>query len=187
MLTVGAGLLMRSLKNLVSVDNGFDADHIVAVDLDLRGNRTVDAHQLFHEAIAAAGTIPGDRSAAVSLQLPTHLAGLRAAVGVAGGRDAQSPAVLRPVTPEYFDALGMSMASGRAFSGADTATAPFVAIVNAAFVRDVLGEGAALGARLTTPLVKAPLVVVGTVPDITPGGESDRPALYVAADQILIG
>ena len=187
MLTVGAGLLMRSLKSLVSVDNGFDTDHIVAVDLDLRGHQTVDARQLFHEVIAAAGTIPGVRSAAVSLQLPTQLAGLRAAVRVAGGRDAQSPAVLRPVTPEYFDALGVSMASGRAFSGADTATAPFVAIVNAAFVRDVLGGGAALGARLTTPLVKVPLVVVGTVPDITPGGESDRPALYVAADQIPIG
>lgn len=44
-----------------------------------------------------------------------------------------------------------------------------------------------LGARLTTPLVKAPLIVVGTVPDITPAGERDRPALYVAADQVVAG
>jgi hypothetical protein len=79
------------------------------------------------------------------------------------------------------------MTSGRAFSGTDTASAPFVAIVNAAFVRDILRGGAAIGARLTTPLVKQPLVVVGTVSDITPAGERDRPALYVAADQVVAG
>ena len=187
MLTVGAGLLARSLKNLVSVDNGFDADHIVAVDLDLRGRRPGDPRPLFHELVAAAETVPGVRSAAVSLQLPTQLAGLRAAVRIAGGPDAQSTAVLRPITPGYFDALGVPMTSGRAFAGTDTATAPFVAIVNAAFVRDILGGGAALGARLTTPLVRAPLVIVGTVGDITPAGERDRPALYVAADQVVVG
>jgi putative ABC transport system permease protein len=187
MLTVGAGLLARSLKNLVSVDNGFDADHIVAIDLDLRGSRTGDPRPLFHELVATAETVPGVRSAAVSLQLPTELAGLRAAVRIAGGPDAQSTAVLRPITPEYFDTLGVAITSGRAFAGTDTATAPFVAIVNAAFVRDLLGGGTALGARLTTPLVKAPLVVVGTVGDMTPAGERDRPALYVAADQVVAG
>jgi hypothetical protein len=79
------------------------------------------------------------------------------------------------------------MTSGRSFAGTDIATAPFVAIVNAAFVREIFRGSAALGAELTTPLVKKPLMVVGTVPDITPAGESDRPALYVAADQVVAG
>ena len=187
MLTVGASLLARSLSNLVSVDNGFDADHIVAVDLDLRGSGPRDPRQLFHELIATAETLPGVRSAAVSLQLPTELAGLRAPVRTVGSPDPQSTAVLRPITPKYFETLGVPVTSGRAFAGTDTATAPFVAIVNAAFVRENFQGGAVLGARLTTPLVKAPLIVVGTVPDITPAGERDRPALYVAADQVVAG
>jgi predicted permease len=186
-LTVGAGLLARSLKNLLSVNNGFDADHIVAIDLDLRGSRTGDPRPLFHELIAAAETLPGIRSAAVSLQLPTQLAGLRAQVRVVGGSDVQSTAVLRPITSRYFEAIGVPITAGRSFADADTATTPFVAIVNAAFVRDVLGGGTALGTRLTTPLVKTPLTVVGTVADITPGGENDRPALYVSADQVVAG
>jgi hypothetical protein len=78
MLTIGAGLLVRSLRNLVSVNNGFDVDHIVAVDLDLRGSRTGDPRLLFHALVAAAETLPGVRAAAVSLLLPTQLAGLRA-------------------------------------------------------------------------------------------------------------
>jgi putative ABC transport system permease protein len=187
MLTVGAGLLARSLRNLISVNNGFDVDHIVAVDLDLRGSRTGDSRPLFHELIAASETLPGVRSAAVSLQLPTQLAGLRAQVRSVGGPDVHSTAVLRPITSQYFDALGVGMTGGRSFAGTDTATAPYVAIVNAAFVRDILGGGAALGTRLTTPLVKAPLTVVGTVADISPAGESDRPALYVSADQVVAG
>lgn len=187
MLTVGAGLLARSLRNMVSVNNGFDADHIVAVDLDLRGSRTGDSRQLFHELIEAAETLPGVRSAAVSLQLPTQLAGLRAKVRVAGGPEPQSTAVLRPITPRYFDTLGVPMTAGRGFAGTDTAATPHVAIVNAAFVRDILGGGAAVGTRLTTPLVNASLMVVGTVADITPGGERDRPALYVPADQVAVG
>ena len=62
-----------------------------------------------------------------------------------------------------------------------------MAIVNGTFVRDLLGGGRALGVRLTTPLVGDVVSIVGVVADVTPAGESDRPALYVPLDQLAIG
>jgi hypothetical protein len=62
-----------------------------------------------------------------------------------------------------------------------------VAIVNATFVRDVLRDRSAVGARLTADLIEGPLTIVGVVPDVTPSGQVDRPALYLPMDQIGIG
>jgi putative ABC transport system permease protein len=187
MLTAGAGLLARSLRNLVSVSNGFDVDHVVAVDLDLRGSDTTDTRPLFRNLVAAAETLPGVQAAAVSLQLPTQVAGLRAQVQIAGAPEVQTAAVLRLITPRYFDTLGVSLTGGRSFAESDTATTPYVAIVNAGFVRDILRGNTAIGVQLTSPLIKQPVTVVGTVPDLSPGGESDRPALYVSANQVVPG
>lgn len=186
MLTIGAGLLARSLKNLMAIDNGFAVDHLVAVDLYLRGNGG-DPRALFRELTENAESLPGVRAAAVSMQLPTQLAGLRAPVRIVGGSESAAATTLRPISPRYFDTLGVLVTAGRAFASTDTQAAPAVAIVNSTFVRDILGGGIAVGARLTTPLVRAPLSIVGVVADVTPAGEPDRPAVYVPVDQVAVG
>ena len=187
-LTIGALLLARSLQYLVTIDNGFDANRLLAIDLYLRGGIAGDERQLFRDLIANAEAIPGVRSAAVALPLPTRVAGLRATVRVEGGpyRNTPAAATLRLVTPRYFATVGLRLTSGRDFTALDTRTAPRVAIVNAAFIRDVLGGREALGARLTTDIVEGRFAVVGAVANVTPAGESDRPALYVSVDQIAV-
>jgi hypothetical protein len=77
--------------------------------------------------------------------------------------------------------------AGRGFADTDSPRAARVAIVNATFVRDLLAGGPALDVRVTTALVDGPIRIVGVVGDVTPAGESDRPALYMAIDQISIG
>ena len=186
-LTVGAGLLARSLRNLVSVSNGFDVDHVLAVDLDFRGSGTTDTRQLFRDLVAAAETLPGVDAAAVSLQLPTQVAGLRAEIQVVGAPATPSTAVLRLITPRYFDTLGVAITGGRSLAETDTATTSRVAMVNASFVRDILRGSPSVGSQLTVSLVKDPVTIVGTVPDLSPGGEPDRPALYVSANQVAPG
>jgi ABC-type antimicrobial peptide transport system permease subunit len=61
-----------------------------------------------------------------------------------------------------------------------------VAIVNAAFARAVFRGRAALGATIATDLIKAPMSIVGVAADVSPGGEPDRPAVYVSMDQLGI-
>ncbi len=186
-LATGAGLLARSLVHLVSINHGFAPDQLVAVDLYLRGVFEGDARQLFRQLIAQSETLPGVRSAAVSMRLPTQVTGLRTRVRLAGEPELASPATLRPVSPAYFDTVGLRVSSGRAFSTADTEHAPRVAIVNTAFVRDIVGGRPMLGAQLTTSLLAAPVLVVGVVADVTPAAQPDRAALYVPVDQVAIG
>jgi predicted permease len=186
LLTVGAGLLARSLHHLLTLDNGFSADRLLAVDLYLR-DAGGDVRALYRDLIANAEALPGVRSAAISVRLPHELAGLRVSIrGDDLPATAASAAVLRPVTPRYFETAGIPLLQGRAFSAADTRTATRVAIVNAAFARDVLGGVEPVGRRLTTDILNGPVTVVGVVSNVTPGGAPDRAALYVPLEQVMV-
>jgi predicted permease len=186
-LTTAAGRFARSLEHLIFIDNGFAADRLVAVDLYLRGGFSGDSRQLFRQLIDHASAIPGVRTAAVSMRLPTQVAGLRAPVQIVGETVAAAPAVLRPISREYFDAVGIPLVAGRSFSNSDSRSAPKVAIVNRTFVHDILGDREATDVRVTTPLVNGAVSIVGVVGDVRPAGESDRPALYVPEEQVPIG
>jgi putative ABC transport system permease protein len=185
-LTISAGLLARSLHHLVTLDHGFAPEHLLAVDLYLRGGVTSDGRALFRDIIETAEAIPGVRAAAVTLRLPHEVAGLRTSVRRDGQTGRGATATLRPVTRRYFETAGIPLAAGRAFTADDKRGAPGVAIVNQSFVRDVLGGGAAVGTKLAIDLTERPLVVVGVAADVTPAGRRDRPAIYVPTEQILV-
>jgi putative ABC transport system permease protein len=187
-LTAGAILLGRSLQHLLTIDHGFVPERLVAVDLYLRGGVAPDSRQLFRDLIAAVEAVPGVRSAAGALRLPHQLVSLRLPLRVVG-EPALAPetVTIRPVTPGYFATAGIRVVNGREFNERDRRDAPAAAIVNRAFVREVLGGRAALGTRVTTSLSRGQLSIVGEVPDVTPAGETDRAALYVAIEQVWDG
>jgi predicted permease len=184
-LTAGASLLARSLQHLVAIDNGFAGDRLISVDLYLRGVFDGDSAKLFEELMAQAKTIPGVASAAVTLQLPTRVIGLRALVRRAGDAGEAQSTTWRPVSPEYFETAGIPVIAGRPFVGADIAGAPRVAIVNRAFQRT--SGGGLVGERITSSFGKEPLTIVGVVGDVTPAGDPDRPAVYVPISQAPLG
>ena len=182
-LSVGAGLLARSLQYLVTIDHGFAADHLVAVDLYLRDGSDSDVRPLYRELIDRAESVSGVRSAAIAPRPPTDVAGFRVPVRLGNGT-AEAAATLRPVTPRYFETVGLRLIQGRGFTAADDRDAPRVAIVNATFAREVLGGATAVGTALTSEWVDGTLSIVGVAGDVTPAGERDRPALYVPMDQM---
>jgi putative ABC transport system permease protein len=61
-----------------------------------------------------------------------------------------------------------------------------VAIVNSTFVRDLLGGKPPLDMMMTMTVVAEPVRIVGVVADVTPGGQPDRPAVYVPFDQLSV-
>jgi predicted permease len=187
-LTVGAGLLGRSLQHLVSIDHGFTPDRLVAIQLTLRGTVTADSSQLFGDLIESAEAVPGVHSAAAAMRLPNQLTYLRVPVDVIGRPPGSTATVtLRPVTPGYFGTVGIPLLAGRNFGREDRRSAPRVAVVNTAFVREVLRGGSAIGTRLRTEMFDGESVIVGEVANVTPAGEADRPALYVSTEQLHIG
>jgi predicted permease len=187
-LTVGAGLLARSLHQLVNIDHGFSPDRLLAIQLTVRGTATPEPRQLFRELIENAEAVPGVRSAAAAMRLPNQLTYLRVPVDIIGQRPGTTATVtLRPVTPSYFDTVDIPLMAGRNFGPDDRQTAPPVAIVNSAFVREVLQGAPAIGTRLRTKMFEGEFAIVGEVANVTPAGEADRPALYVSIEQLQIG
>jgi predicted permease len=67
------------------------------------------------------------------------------------------------IAPDYFATLGTPLLSGREFDERDTDTSPKVAIVNESFARYFVGEGSALGRRVTS--VNVAYEIVGVVRD----------------------
>jgi len=140
MLLVGAGLFARTLRNFISLDPGFDRDHILTIGLDthLNGYSHAQLTGLYRRLVDRAEGIPGVRSAA--------LASCELASGCGDASDIYIPGVPhangetdaqeRRVTNEFFATTGLSLIKGRSFADPDTETSPPVVVVNEEFVRE---------------------------------------------------
>jgi predicted permease len=141
-LLVGAGLFVRTLRNLVQLDPGFERNQILTVWLDthMAGYKQQQLLPLYEQLIERVEAIPGVRSASLAS------CGLAAGCGDAsdiylpgvshsnGETDAQE----RRVSHHFFGTVGIPLLRGRDFNTTDTEKSPAVAIVNQAFVREFL-------------------------------------------------
>jgi predicted permease len=187
-LLAGAGLLIKSIGELQGVDPGFVPSNVLAVDLSLPNRyATPEARAAFFQEVAERmQELPGVAAAGVTSHLPLS--------GEDGGRrfriwrDSAAPSVdlptaeYRRVTPRYFKAMGIPVIHGRAFTEADTATAPGVVIVNRALAQRFFPGEDALGQRLWiedgSPRLRE---VVGVVGDVRHFGldAAARPEMYI--------
>lgn len=188
MLATGAVLFARSLQHILAIPHGFAPDRLIAVDLYLRGGVAGDARQLFPQLVSAAESVPGVDAAAITMHLPTGVTGLRVPVTVTARPDlAKTPIAVRVVTPRYFDTIGAAVKAGRGFDASDRRGGALVALVNESFKRELLGGDNPIGMTLTAPVAKDQIAIVGVTSDITPGGQTDRPAMYLSMDQLAAG
>ena len=153
-LLAGAGLLMRSLVKLQSVDLGFRAEGVLTAGAGLPATRydLPQAGNFFRESLSRLAALPGVQHAAGASCLPVPFA----CIGTSFWRvDRPKPAdgqlqssQVRPITPGFFRTLGIPQVAGRDFSESDTADSPPVAIVSEELVRRQFEDGSPLGRRL---------------------------------------
>jgi predicted permease len=135
MLLVGAGLFVRSLRNVQSIRMGYDTKPVLLVSLVMRGV-TLDsatAAALRQRLLQAAKTVPGVENASLTRGVPfwsmssTNLfvEGIDT-VGRLGQFD------YNPVSPEYFATLGTRIIRGRGILDQDTPQAPRATVVSEA-------------------------------------------------------
>ncbi|HEU5452172.1 MAG TPA: ABC transporter permease [Terriglobales bacterium] len=197
MLLVSAGLLLRSLQRLFSADPGFDASHVLTMEVDEASHRYDKKParlEFFRQALEAARAVPGVESAAFTSQLP--LSGQSDVYGIYFEKDGPSsykdeqPALRYAVTPGYFETMDIPVRRGRVFNERDTATSPRVAIINESLARREFGASDPIGQRICLRCNDAGpdrpwSVIVGVVADVKQSslaiGEED--AFYLPSAQ----
>jgi predicted permease len=177
-LVVGAGLMVRTVLNLMNVDAGFDRSRLVtfAVALPAATYSTFDRQvQVYRRLIDRFAAMPGIDNVSVVSGLPPQ----RQANGL--GTDIQNytprPDVLdvvnyyQTVTVGYFETMHIPIVRGRAFQEADRIGAP-VAVVNETFARTFWRDLDPIGRRVRPRFGdKTPWVtVVGVAKDVKQGG-----------------
>src|SRR5215472_4896887 len=119
---VGAGLLVRTLRNLRNVDPGFDTRNLLAFELDptLIGYKTPQIDAFYSDLQQRIGAMPGVES--VSYSNSTLLSGSLWSTGFhleGTPKDQVSDADYLPVGAEFFSMMHMRLLSGRNFNSAD--------------------------------------------------------------------
>jgi predicted permease len=201
-LLVAAALCVQSLRNAARIDPGFDADGVwvASVDLGLEGYDEARGREFFRRLKERVASEPGVE--AVALARSVQLSGLQfsSPVRVEGHEPPageRAPNVMtNSVDEDYFRALRVPLAAGRAVTAADDAKAPRVAVVNETMANRFFGgAAAAVGRRFTivgrpAPGDRAPredtqVEVVGVARDgrYYTLGEEPQPYMYLPAAQ----
>lgn len=150
-LLVGAGLLMRSFWQVVSVDAGFEAEGVLTVDVSLPSDLyETDAEVArFHQRLLTElRALPGVRNAGMVSHLPLHGAAINGGFAVEGREAGAGYADYRVASPGYFEAMGIPVLRGRSFDESDTAQAPGVVVINEALARDLWPDDDPIGKRI---------------------------------------
>jgi putative ABC transport system permease protein len=156
-LLIGTGLLVRSAEKLQQVPLGFNPHDAITARLTLPAGRyrddqmVADAYGRILEPLRGA---PGVRHAAASTNIPL-VGGNADASTVPEGKPMPSGSAptpgIRLVTDDYFEAIGMTMASGRSFEAADVAAGGRrVVIINERLAAALWPDDTAVGKRLST-------------------------------------
>lgn len=153
-LVVSAGLLIRSLSELGSVDPGFRTDGVVVMDLTLSPARYPDAsgtEEFFRRALEEVAAVPGVERAGAITRLPLATEGW---CGTFVPLDRPRPesgdapcAEYRSIRGEYFGVMGIPILEGRGLRETDDRSAPGAMVIGETMADRFWPRGA-LGARV---------------------------------------
>jgi len=183
LLLVGAGLFVRTLRNLQHVDPGFNRAGVLIAALPDR--RTAVPPDL----VDALQRVPGLVSVSVSTHTPLN-GSVWSDIAVPKGRPLpeRDTAYFIGAGPRYFETMQTPLVAGREFTERDAAGAPAVAIVNEAFARRYFPNQQPVGQYLTASVQgdRHDLEIVGLAKDTNAAGLRRPPpaTVYVAYRQL---
>jgi predicted permease len=191
LLLVSAGLLIRAVWRVQSVEPGFTAERVVTIRTALprpKYDLTPRRLQFYDRVLTGVRALPGVESAAYITGLPMVLTGRITGVTIPGREVSETfrsdVASIRFVTPEYFHTMGIPLLRGRDVEDGDVRERGAVAIVSQSFAEqywpneDPIGRTFEARDELRT--------VVGIVGDVKVRGleRANEPQLYVPAGQV---
>jgi putative ABC transport system permease protein len=187
-LLVSAGLLYRSLERLFAVPPGFDAAHLLSMQVQYNGHQ-YDAdsarYRFLAQALEAVRRVPGVASAAFTSLLP--LSGDRNETYGASFEDGRSYDAFRYVTtPGYCRTMGIALRRGRLLDEHDVAGAPLAALIGESLARSQFPGQDPVGRRMHVGGGNGSWhTIVGVVGDVKQGSLADiqADAVYITPTQ----
>jgi putative ABC transport system permease protein len=178
-LVIGAGLLLRSFWNLMTVDAGFNRSRLMTFGLVLSGTTYQNAQSrvdFFRRLTERLRSLPGVQGAAAMQGLPPYRlvnANDTDFEGYTAPKEGPFENVdyYQTVTQEYLTTMGIPVVDGRDFSPADATGAPAV-LVNETLAKTFYKDASPIGKRLKAGFgADSPwFTIVGVVRDVKQGG-----------------
>jgi putative ABC transport system permease protein len=177
-LLVGAGLMIRSLWILRSIDPGFDPANVITMTVMVpRGKYTspLQEMQFFDAALHRVRALPGVESAGLIDDLPLDNSGSHQPIAIEGRPSvpmSEQPEVdVRAISPGYLHALRVPLRRGREISDSDTSERPYVVLISEAMAHRFWPNEDPVGKRLTLTFApEKPREIVGVVGDVKQDG-----------------
>jgi putative ABC transport system permease protein len=194
-LLAGSGLMIRTMRNLLHVNPGFDSRNVLSMDLAFVGPAYAEDPAVLAtqtRILDAVRALPGVEAAAFASQIP--LGGNMDTWGFhAEGHplfgSADAPSVERyGVSPEYFSVMHIPLKRGRLLTAADRTDSARVVVISEAAAERVWPGQDPLNRRVRMPSVKGPwYTVVGVVGNVRHYELSapPTPQMYVTESQVI--
>lgn len=156
MLLIGAGLLIRSFVSLSGVNLGFEPAQVITMQapIDFNVHQTPEERwAVYRQLNQRIEALPGVQAAGAISILPLSNQNMMAAYSTdmtlaSNDNWNDTSADYRFVTPGYFEAMGVSLLSGRSFEERDNETILPVAIIDESLAREAWPDGGAVGRRM---------------------------------------
>jgi putative ABC transport system permease protein len=192
MLLVGGALLWKSFVRVTGVDLGFQPDRVLMMLVNLPDLRYPDGARrlaFFQELERRVEGLPGVQSVGFTFRGPMR-GGWGSVYETPEGPGSEPDFRLRdadfdPVSPRYFETLGIPVLKGRAFTAGDKEGAPPVAIINRVLARKLFPNGDAVGHRIRRSGARAWETIAGVVGEVHLDSQSEKvhPQVYFPAAQ----
>lgn len=193
LLLLGAGLFVRSLRNVASTHLGFDADRLLRVEVETRG-ATLDTAALValrEWLVERARALPVVEDATPAITVPfAGEAVVPLFVPGVDSLDHLGEFVLQTAAPNYFATMGTRLIRGRGFTDDDRHGSALVLIVSQTMARKVWPAEGAIGQCVRLGADTAPCrTVIGVAEDVKHGRFDDEAPMlyYVPIAQTLHG
>jgi predicted permease len=180
---VAAGLFVRTLSNLQSVQLGFNRENLLTFKINARqgGHREPGIFTFYNDLRVRFAAIPGVRSAGLSEAPLVGDGNSMTGVRVGGGKEETS--LVLAVGSGFFSTMQVPILAGRDIDDRDRAGAPIAAVLNQAFAKRFFGDSYPIGRAIEMPYEcpKCAIEVVGVSGDAVFGSVTDgwKPTVYL--------
>jgi len=191
LMLVAAGLFVRTLNNLESIELGFNRENLLLFQLNARqaGHKDPEITAFYNDLLKRFRAIPGVRDASLANE-SLITAGWSLGISIAG-KPANPANRMIAIGPEFFQTMQIPIVGGRAIDERDRHGSVLIAVVSESFAKTNFGDQNPLGQHITIEQFTggAPnrwdVEVVGVAGNARYGGlkQDVPPVLYIAYNQ----